>query len=288
MPDATNPSPTPASEPSEGAPEDDLADDVADDLVDENGADGAAPAAASRPMVAAAPFQPGPALWGMAVLAGLFLISAGVFVGTLLDGPRSSEEDPRASTPSQVDVGFLRDMQAHHAQAVEMAVLIRDRTDDEEIRQVALDIELTQQQQIGQMYGLLASWGESQSNPNPMSWMSTTDAADQADDADDADDPHAAMSDMPSSSEEAGSSMPGMASATDLERLASLRGIAAERVFLELMIAHHQGGIPMATAAAADAEEPWVRTLAQSIVDAQSAEITALQAMLDDRGGPLG
>lgn len=283
MPDATNPSPTPASEPSEGAPEDDLADDVADDLVVENGPDGAAPAAASRPVVAAAPFQPGPALWGMAVLAGLFLISAGVFVGTLLDGSRSSEEAPRASTPSQVDVGFLRDMQAHHAQAVEMAVLIRDRTDDEEIRQVALDIELTQQQQIGQMYGLLASWGKSQSNPNPMSWMSTTNAADQADDADD---PHAAMSDMPSSSEGAGSSMPGMASATDLERLASLRGIAAERVFLELMIAHHQGGIPMATAAAADAEEPWVRTLAQSIVDAQSAEITALRTMLDDRGGP--
>lgn len=238
-------------------------------------------------MAAAAPFQPGPALWGMAVLTELFLNSAGVFVGTLLDGPQSSEEDPRASTPSQVDVGFLRDVQAHHAQAVERAVLIRDRTEDEEIRQVAMDIGLTQQQ-IGQMYGLLASWGEYQSNPTPMSWMSTTDAAGQADDADDTDDPHAGMSDMPSSSEEAGSSMPGMASATDPERLTSLQGIAAERVFLELMIAHHQGGIPMATAAAEDAEEPWVRTLAQSIVDALSAEITALQAMLDDRGGPTG
>lgn len=53
-----------------------------------------------------APFQPGPALWGIAVLAALFLISAGVFVGTLLDGPRSEKQDPPTSAPSEVDVGF--------------------------------------------------------------------------------------------------------------------------------------------------------------------------------------
>ena len=88
-------------------------------------------------------------------------------------------------------------------------------------------------------------------------------------------------------SEEAASPMPGMASDADLERLASLRGKAAERIFLELMIAHHQGGIPMATAAAEGADESWVRTLAQSIVDAQSAKITILRAMLDDRGGSI-
>lgn len=239
----------------------------------------AAAATARDSTFSTAPFQPGPALWGIAVLAALFLISAGVFVGTLLDGPRSEKQDPPTSAPAEVDVGFLRDMQTHHAQAVQMAVLIRDRTDGEEIRKVALDIELTQQQQIGQMYALLASWGEPQSNPNPMAWM-TSDTG-----AGDTDDPHAGMAEMPGAD---GSAMPGMASAADLERLASLRGTAAERLFLELMIAHHQGGIPMATAAAKDADESWVRTLAQSIVDAQSAEITALQAMLDDRGGPLG
>ena len=91
---------------------------------------------------------------------------------------------------------------------------------------------------------------------------------------------------MPDMSNDQGSTMPGMASAADLEQLASLQGRAAERVFLELMIAHHQGGIPMATAAAENADEAWVRTLAQSIVDAQSAEITALRTMLEDRGGP--
>lgn len=231
--------------------------------------------------------QLGPALWGLVVLAALFLISTGVFVGTLLDGPRSSKEDAPApsSSPNQIDVGFLKDMQFHHAQAVEMSVLIRDRTDDEEIRKVALDIELTQQQQIGQMYGLLASWGESQNNPSPMTWMNTDTDSDESESSDTGD-PHAGMSDMPDMSNDQGSTMPGMASAADLEQLASLQGRAAERVFLELMIAHHQGGIPMATAAAENADEAWVRTLAQSIVDAQSAEITALRTMLEDRGGP--
>lgn len=82
--------------------------------------------------------------------------------------------------------------------------------------------------------------------------------------------------------------MPGMASAADLERLASLRGRPAERLFLELMIAHHEGGLPMAKAAEARASEPWVRTLARSIVEAQTSELTALRTMLDARGGPLG
>ena len=40
----------------------------------------------------------------------------------------------RSSPPSDfgADAGFARDMQTHHAQAVEMAFLVRDRTDDEE------------------------------------------------------------------------------------------------------------------------------------------------------------
>lgn len=49
-------------------------------------------------------------------------------------------------------------MSDHHAQAVEMALLARDRTNDEELRRFALDIILTQQAQIGQMQGWLAVW----------------------------------------------------------------------------------------------------------------------------------
>ncbi|MBZ5733514.1 DUF305 domain-containing protein [Nocardioides sp. TRM66260-LWL] len=230
---------------------------------------------------------------GLAIMAALFLIVAGVFIGSLLPSGGSTAAEKTKPAPSTIDVGFLRDMQTHHSQAVEMSVMVRDRTDDEEVRQVALDIELTQQQQIGQMYGLLASWNQSQNNPSPMSWM-TTDTGGSSDD-----DTHSGMSgmsDMPGASDAgAGDSasagvmaMPGMASAADLQRLASLRGRPAERLFLELMIAHHEGGLPMAKSAEARASEPWVRTLARSIVEAQTSELTALRTMLDARGGPLG
>ena len=53
------------------------------------------------------------------------------------------------------------------------------------------------------------------------------------------------------------------------------------------MIPHHQAGIEMAEYALANATDPQVQNLAQRIVQAQTAEIKALQDMLDDRGGPL-
>lgn len=81
--------------------------------------------------------------------------------------------------------------------------------------------------------------------------------------------------------------MPGMATAADVERLQELRGREAERLYLQLMIPHHQAGVAMAEYALANATDPQVKNLAQRIVEAQTAEIKALQDMLDDRGGPL-
>jgi uncharacterized protein (DUF305 family) len=76
------------------------------------------------------------------------------------------------------EVGFARDMMTHHAQAVDMATVLRDRTADTEMRQLALDIMLTQQAQIGQMQGWLNVWGYPIASIEPaMAWMEmpTTD-----------------------------------------------------------------------------------------------------------------
>lgn len=60
----------------------------------------------------------------------------------------------------------------HHSQAVEMAEIVRDRTESEEMRILASDIALTQQAQIGQMQGWLAVWGvPATGNEPPMAWM---------------------------------------------------------------------------------------------------------------------
>ena len=66
---------------------------------------------------------------------------------------------PKPVSDSGPDAGFARDMQAHHAQAVEMALLVRDKTANPEIRAVAYDIATTQQQQNGQMFAWLQDWG---------------------------------------------------------------------------------------------------------------------------------
>ena len=192
------------------------------------------------------------------VLVGLAALLVGV-LGTLwVVQARSS-----APTDFGADAGFARDMQTHHAQAVEMAFLVRDRTDDEDLRTVAYDIITSQQQQAGQMYGWLVQWGLPQTGSRPpMAWVDGEHAAAHAD---------------------ADGVMPGMATPAQLAELEAATGVEAERIFLRLMIAHHTGGVAMAEAAVADARTPEVRTLAGAIAAAQSSEIRLLQQMLDDR-----
>ena len=160
-----------------------------------------------------------------------------------------------------VDVGFAQDMSVHHAQAVEMAGLILDRTDDDTIRTLASDVMLTQQGQIGQMHGWLDLWDQAKTRVGPrMAWMSQDGTGVQG-------------------------RMPGMATPQELDRLRGAEGMEAERLFLELMIDHHSAGVTMATAAAAEASNSDVRRLADAMVTGQQAEIDVLVELLQDRTG---
>ncbi len=153
------------------------------------------------------------------------------------------------------DAGFARDMMTHHAQAVDMATIIRDRTEDPAIRQLALDIMLTQQAQIGQMQGWLNVWGYPIASTDPaMSWMG-----------------------MPGS-------MPGMVTPEQINQLRDLQGTEADGLFLQLMILHHRGGVQMAEAALDHARTPQVLVLAQSVIAAQASEIELMQGMLQEKG----
>jgi uncharacterized protein (DUF305 family) len=70
------------------------------------------------------------------------------------------------------EAGFARDMSVHHAQAVEMAQIVQESTDDPEITRLASDLALTQQAQIGQMQGWLSVWGLPVSGSGErMQWM---------------------------------------------------------------------------------------------------------------------
>src|SRR5262245_49801394 len=79
---------------------------------------------------------------------------------------------PRDPGDNSAEAGFARDMSTHHAQAVEMAGIVHDRTNDDDLKVLTTDIILGQQDQIGQMEGWLNLWGLSQTGTEPaMAWM---------------------------------------------------------------------------------------------------------------------
>jgi uncharacterized protein (DUF305 family) len=185
--------------------------------------------------------------WLPAFLALVVLASAAVLWLT-------TERPP---DDNSLEAGFARDMMTHHEQAVAMALLARDRTDDPVIRSIATDMILTQQNQIGQMLGWLNLWGLPATGPNPpMAWMGH---------------PTTGL-------------MPGMATQEEIANLESLSGEEADIEFLRLIIRHHQAAIPMAEAALNGSDNRAVRDLARQILTAQEIEIATMESMLAAKG----
>lgn len=171
-------------------------------------------------------------------------------------------------TDTSADAGFARDMGDHHQQAVDMAFIIRERSNDEAVRSLAFDIINTQATQRGMMMGWLEQWRLPQTTSRPaLAWMNNK----------------MDHSSMQTSGEHSGL-MPGMASPEEIDKLKSLSGKEAEILFMQMMIRHHTGGITMAKGLLESSNRPEVRTLAQSIVNGQQAEIELLTRMLKDRG----
>jgi uncharacterized protein (DUF305 family) len=164
-------------------------------------------------------------------------------------------------------------MATHHAQAVEMAFVIRDTSHDELLRALAYDIVVTQATQRGIFMGWLQQWGLDQTPTGPrMVWM-----ADGG--------PSAMRHAMPDDhSAEGPELMAGMASAGELERLREVTGTEAEVLFLRLMIRHHEGGVLMARALVAQSARDEVVTMARSIDSGQAGEIALMTSMLVERG----
>ncbi|WEO77801.1 DUF305 domain-containing protein [Cryobacterium sp. SO2] len=205
-----------------------------------------------------------------AAVAAVMIGLAGFAVGRLstLDNP--------TPTATSAEAGFARDMQVHHLQGAELAMIIRDRTDDVDVRRLAYDIALTQSQQAGQLYGWLTEWNLSQAGPEPsMTWMTrpgrsgSTHAHDAGDSSAGAHTP--------------GDPMPGLATDDQIAELTAASGVAAERTFLTLMIAHHRGAVEMAEAAQDRANNTSILGFASAVITSQEAEITLMEGMLQSR-----
>jgi uncharacterized protein (DUF305 family) len=180
----------------------------------------------------------------LALLAGALGIALLAALGALWLG--------RAPGEGSVEVRFVRDMIAHHEQAVAMALTIRDRTADENLRALATDIILGQQSQIGRMSGWLEQWGRPYAAEGaPMGGMGE---------------------------------MMGMAKQADVNALATLPTAEAEVKFLQLMTTHHQGAVFMAEEVLAARPRPEVARLAEGVLRGQQAEIDLMRELLARRG----
>ncbi|MDX3374201.1 DUF305 domain-containing protein [Streptomyces sp. ME02-6991-2A] len=200
---------------------------------------------------------------GGAVVLALVLAGVAAFASARGDGGSGV---PAADS---ADAGFARDMAVHHQQAVEMSFIVRDRTDDEDVRRLAYDIANTQANQRGMLLGWLDLWELPKIAPDgagPMAWMGDGDSHGD----------HAAGS--------GGGFMPGMATKDELKRLGGLRGEQAEVFFLQLMTDHHTGGVSMAEACASLCAVPVEKRLARGMVEGQQSELGLMRDMLAARG----
>jgi uncharacterized protein (DUF305 family) len=154
---------------------------------------------------------------------------------------------------NSAEAGFARDMKTHHAQAVQMALITRDRTTDETLKFLLTDMILTQQNQIGQMEGWLNVWGLPLGSDQPaMAWMGHSTSG----------------------------LMPGMATDEQIAQLSTLPEREMVIQFMTLMIAHHQSAVEMANAILDRTSNDVVRHLAESIIKTQQGEINVMNEYL--------
>ncbi|MEV6694169.1 DUF305 domain-containing protein [Micromonospora sp. NPDC051196] len=186
-------------------------------------------------------------------MTALLLLGVGWTAATLYAGRTPGE--------TSAEAGFARDMSRHHAQAVEMAMVAYAKGQDPAVRQIGYDIALTQQGQIGQMQRWLQEWNLLPTGSRPaMEWMpdGVTVNADGL--------------------------MPGMATREEITSLHEAQGAEVDRLFVDLMIKHHIGGVHMADGVLDASDRPEVVRLAQSMKQGQQKEINELRKLQQGAG----
>ena len=161
-------------------------------------------------------------------------------------------------TPTEADIGFCADMTLHHVQALAMCQRVLGRDTGDPVQAAAAEVLQTQAIEIGTMRAWLTDWGQSTISPaTTMAWMGMNDGAG-----------------VPAES------MPGLATADDLRSLSTATGRERGRRWIELMRAHHVGGVSMAEAALEVVSLAKVNRLARTQAKVQAFEISQYDVLL--------
>ena len=192
----------------------------------------------------------------LAVIA--LLATAGMTLTACGEDP---DGDATGSTSSNsafndADVTFAQQMIPHHEQAVEMAQLAQGRASSGEVLEFAENIEAAQGPEIDTLQGWLDAWGEEV----PSGEMDGMDHGDMGDDS--------------------GGAMSGMRDEEEMNDLRAASGAHWDRMFLEMMIEHHEGAVEMAQVEVDQGENPDAVAMAEKVIGDQQAEITQMRQLL--------
>ena len=174
----------------------------------------------------------------MIVVLRTLVIVLAVLLSAACAGPSAA---PAPTPPGADDVGFAAAMKPHHEQALELSALVRGRTTDPEVTDLAFRIDREQVEEAGQLQGFLALRGGAPTMPM--------------------------------------TGMAGMADAATLDRLRASSGPAFDRLWLQTMTAHHEGALTMARQYLAG--PPGALTeFARTVLRSQQLEIDRMRAAL--------
>ena len=154
---------------------------------------------------------------------------------------------------SPADVQFMRNMIPHHQQAVQMSALVKERTNRKEIVDISSRIDASQSDEIKFMQEWLEERGEDAPDPTAHDAMTMSHT------------------------------MAGMASKDQMTALAAATSVEFDKMFLELMIAHHEGAVTMVEnllKQPGSDYDPILFDFVNGITNEQSAEIRQMNAIL--------
>ena len=171
------------------------------------------------------------------------------------------DSEPVAAVPdgadhNSADVRFATEMIPHHAQALHMVDMAEGRDLTPEAEQLMSDIEAAQTPEIEQMSRWLEEWDQPVPDTSGMGPMGGDMDMDMGD-------------------------MVGAMSEEALAELEGAEGTVFERMWLQMMIEHHEGAIEMAEVELDEGEHAGTLDLAESIIESQRAEIELMESMLE-------
>lgn len=161
-------------------------------------------------------------------------------------------------SPNTADVAYARRMIEHHAQALEMTELAPDHAESASVRRLAARIAAAQGPEIEVMKSWLTSHGAKADGGGGAGGAGGAGRAGGGHEH---------------------TSMPGMATETQLKKLRTARGKAFDQLFLTLMIVHHEGAITMAVEAKSAGNNGRIEEMADDVVAQQTSEITRMRGM---------